>query len=162
VVCGRTYLECSATATDLEWYAATTDLEWYATGTKRGRGRGGSDTGGGSPGTTTSGRAQGRQGKREKGESGGGWPVGRPAEWVPPVSEGRREGREWQVGPVAIQIKFKIIQIRSNLVRIKTSLTELKNFEIKYGCEVFDKRNNFTNFLRFRMDFELKFWEVKV
>jgi hypothetical protein len=94
--------------------------------------------------------------------------AGEASQWASPLSgsrlsakEGGR-GREWQVGPVAIQIKFKIIQIRSNLVRIKTSLTELKNFEIKYGCEVFDKRNNFTNFLRFRMDFELKFWEVKV
>jgi hypothetical protein len=46
-------------------------------------------------------------------------------EWVPPVSEGRREGREWQVCPAAIQIKFEIIQIYSNLVRIKTSLPEL-------------------------------------
>jgi hypothetical protein len=62
-------------------------------------GRGGSDMGGGSPGTTAPGHAQGRQGKREKGESGGGWPVGRPAEWVPPVSEGTREGERMVSGP---------------------------------------------------------------
>jgi hypothetical protein len=34
-------------------------------------------SGGGSPGTTAPGHARGRQGKREKGESGGGWRVGR-------------------------------------------------------------------------------------
>jgi hypothetical protein len=46
------------------------------------------------------------------------------------VKEGGR-GREWQVGPAAIQIKFEIIQIHSNLVRIKTSIPKVENFEIK-------------------------------
>jgi hypothetical protein len=59
-----------------------------------------------------------------------GWPVGRPAEWGPAI---RGMVREWQVGPAAIQIKFKIIQICSNLVRINTSLLKLQNFKIKYG-----------------------------
>jgi hypothetical protein len=67
------------------------------------------------------------------------------------------------VGPAAIQIKLEIIQIYFNLVRIKISLSELKNFEIKYGCELFDKRNNFpyNNLLRFRMDFELKIGKLR-
>jgi hypothetical protein len=37
----------------------------------------------------------------------------------------------------------------------------LKKFEIKYRWKVFEIRNNFSyrNFLRFRLDFELKFRE---
>jgi hypothetical protein len=37
----------------------------------------------------------------------------------------------------------------------------LQKFEIKYGWKVFEIRNNFTYkyFLRFKMDFELKFRE---
>jgi hypothetical protein len=85
-------------------------------------------------------------------------------QWARLLAKEGGRGREWQVGPTAIQIKFKIIQIRSKLVRIKTRLPELENFKIKYVCEVFDKRNNFpaSNFLRFRMDFELTISEVKV
>jgi hypothetical protein len=43
-------------------------------------------------------------------------------------------------------------------------LPELKNFEIKYGCEAFEEINHFlhSNFFRFKMDFELKSWEAKV
>jgi hypothetical protein len=62
--------------------------------TRASRGRVAARSGGGSPGTVTPSHAWGRQGKREKGDSGGGWLVVRPTEWVPPVSEGRRGGRE--------------------------------------------------------------------
>jgi hypothetical protein len=81
--------------------------------------------------------------------------------WGPAV---RGRGREWQVGPAAIQIKFEIIQIRFNLVCINTSLPELKNFEIKYGFGGFEEMNNFLhrNLIRFEMNFELKIWEIKV
>jgi hypothetical protein len=87
-----------------------------------------------------------------------GWPVGQPTEWGLAV---RGRGREWQVGPAVIQIKFEIIQIRSNLVRIRINLPKLENFEIKYGFEGFDERNNFIprNFSKFEMDFKLKFKE---
>jgi hypothetical protein len=61
---------------------------------------------GGSPGTTTPGHARGRQGKTEKGESRGGWPVGRPTEWVRPVSEGKREGERVAGGPRVAVICF--------------------------------------------------------
>jgi hypothetical protein len=44
------------------------------------------DTGGGNPGTTASGRARGRQGKREKGESGGTEQWAGPREWGPAVA----------------------------------------------------------------------------
>jgi hypothetical protein len=76
----------------------------------------------------------------------------------------KREGREWQVGPAAIEIKFEIIQICSKLVSINTSLPELKFFETKYGFRGFEEMNNFLhrNLIRFDMYFELKIWEVKV
>jgi hypothetical protein len=46
------------------------------------------------------------------------------------------------------------IQILSNFDRSKKDFTELKNFEIKYGCDGFKERNNFIhrNFFRFVMD----------
>jgi hypothetical protein len=49
--------------------------------------------------------------------------------------------------------KFASIQKGSSLAR---------KFEIKYGFEGFDERNNFAyrNFLGFKMDFELKFKEA--
>jgi hypothetical protein len=98
-------------------------------------------------------------GREEKKKKGG--PVGGADMWGPAV---RGRGREWQVGPAAIQVKFEIIQILSNLVRIKTSLPELENFEIKYAFGGFEEMNNFLhrNFIRFEMNFEVKFWEVKV
>jgi hypothetical protein len=48
------------------------------------------------------------------------------------------------------------IQTHSNLIPFKNDLPEITTFEIKYGCEGFDPRNNFTyrNFLSFEMDFE--------
>jgi hypothetical protein len=40
-------------------------------------------------------------------------------------------------------------------------LTVLQKFERKYGCKLFEMRNNFAyrNFLRFKMDFDQKFKE---
>jgi hypothetical protein len=44
------------------------------------------------------------------------------------------------------------------LIRSKKDLPEFNNFEIKYGCELFDERNNFLyrNFSIFERGFELK------
>jgi hypothetical protein len=55
--------------------------------------------------------------------------------------------------------RFNLIQIPPNFDRFKRYIPVLQNFEIKYGLKVHEIRNNFpyTNFLRFRMDFELKF-----
>jgi hypothetical protein len=72
------------------------------------------------------------------------------------------------VGPAAQcgahgQIQFKLslnylkqFQINSNLFCSKHDLHELKFFEIKYGFEGFDRRNNFPyrKFSRFKVDFE--------
>jgi hypothetical protein len=115
------------------------------------------------PGDGGAGSRMGEAGEEREGRERGRLAT-RPARGVGPTCQRRKEGREWQVGLAAIQIKFEIIQIRSNLVQIKTSLPELENFKIKYCCEVFDKKNNFpySNLLRFRMDFELKIWKVKV
>jgi hypothetical protein len=46
------------------------------------------------------------------------------------------------------------IQIFLNFDRAKNDLSELKKFEIKYGCEEFEERNNFLhrNFFIFLMD----------
>jgi hypothetical protein len=51
-----------------------------------------------------------------------------------------------------------------NFDLFKKDSPELKIFEIKYGCEGFEERNNFIhrNFFRFEMDSELKIWEFKV
>jgi hypothetical protein len=45
------------------------------------------------------------------------------------------------------------------LIQSKDGIPELKIFQIKYNFEGFEIRNNFSsiNFLRFKMDFELKF-----
>jgi hypothetical protein len=50
----------------------------------------------------------------------------------------------------------------SNFIRSKNDLTKLRKFEIKYGFEGFDERNNFVyrNFLRFKVNFDLKFRET--
>jgi hypothetical protein len=44
------------------------------------------------------------------------------------------------------------------LIQSKDRLSMLENFQIKYGIEGFEERNNFPhgNFSRFRMDLELK------
>jgi hypothetical protein len=55
-------------------------------------------------------------------------------------------------------------QAHSNFILSKHDLPKLKNFEIKYGFEGFDERNNFLrmNFSRFELDFKLKFRESNV
>jgi hypothetical protein len=47
---------------------------------------------------------------------------------------------------------------------IQIGLSELGKLEIKYGWKVFEIRNNFpyTDFLRFKMNFELKFIETSM
>jgi hypothetical protein len=47
---------------------------------------------------------------------------------------------------------------------IQIGLSELRKLEIKYGWKVFEIRNNFTytDFLRFKMNFELKFIETSM
>jgi hypothetical protein len=48
------------------------------------------------------------------------------------------------------------------LIRFKDGLPVLKIFQIKYGCELFEIRNNFSymNFSKFRIEFELKIEEA--
>jgi hypothetical protein len=50
------------------------------------------------------------------------------------------------------------------LIHSKKDLPKLKKFEIKYGFEGFEERNNFLqwNIFKLEKDFELKFWEIKV
>jgi hypothetical protein len=75
----------------------------------------------------------------------------------------------WARGPqyrAAATISFKIqiqtdsneIQILSKFDRSKKGLSELKKIEIKYGCDVFEERDNFLhrNFFIFEMDFKRK------
>jgi hypothetical protein len=100
----------------------------------------GTGSGSGSPRTTVSGHAQGRQGKREKGESGGGRLAGGPAQRVGQqqrekageVTAGgpaRRGGPSWQgkrgrrggchAGPMGFKLQNEFrykFQICSNLV----------------------------------------------
>jgi hypothetical protein len=79
------------------------------------------------------------------------------------------------VGPTATVPDFKPTKsINSNTLKfisnnfkhdsIQKGLPRLENFEVKYGGEGFEQRNNFlhTKFFRFEMYFELKIWEVKV
>jgi hypothetical protein len=44
------------------------------------------------------------------------------------------------------------------LIQSKDGLTKLKRFQIKYGCEGFEVRNNlpYRNFSKFGVEFELK------
>jgi hypothetical protein len=97
------------------------------------------------PGDGNVGSHAGEAGEEREGrESGGGWPVGQPMEWIPPVSEGKREkGREWQVGPGLRLNVFKLVQKRSNLIRPKINLLKLQTFELKYRFDGFDEGNNF-------------------
>jgi hypothetical protein len=56
------------------------------------------------------------------------------------------------------------IQTRSNLILSEQGLPILQKFEIKYGFEGFDERNNFSykNFYLLEMEFEIKFRETFV
>jgi hypothetical protein len=63
-------------------------------------------------------------------------------------------------GPEAIvsgnSNRFEYFQIHSKFHLSKLGLPELKIFEIKYGFEGFEERNNFLyrNFFKFEVDFE--------
>jgi hypothetical protein len=56
------------------------------------------------------------------------------------------------------------IRVISNCDPSKKDLPEIEKLEIKYGCEDLEERDNFihSNFLRFKIGFELKFAEFKV
>jgi hypothetical protein len=84
-----------------------------------------------------------------------------------PVGERRggrmgRPGKERNMGPTQKNsIRFDLFKKNSNnfeLIQFKYGLPVLKKFQIKYGCEGFDVRNNFPyiNFLIFETKFELK------
>jgi hypothetical protein len=49
--------------------------------------------------------------------------------------------------------------MKPSLFWLKSDFFKLEKFEVNYGCERFEIRNNlpFRNFSRFEMDFELKF-----
>jgi hypothetical protein len=82
-------------------------------------------------------------------------------EWVPSVSEGKREGERMAGGP---RVVVKCFQIGSKLIRPKTNILELQKFELKYSFEGFGERNKFLhrNFSRFEMNLKLKFRESKI
>jgi hypothetical protein len=63
-----------------------------------------------------------------------------------------------------IQTDSNQVQIVSNFDRSKNGLPELQKFGIKYGCEGLEESNKFVhrNFIRLKINFELKIWEVKV
>jgi hypothetical protein len=71
------------------------------------------------------------------------------------------------MGPARYEQYFFIFiqkfQINSNLERSKWCLPFVKKFEINYGFEGFEIRNKFPyrNFLRFKVEIELKFREPK-
>jgi hypothetical protein len=76
----------------------------------------------------------------------------------------RREGKRMVGGSGCDIIKFKIFQNRPDSILTKTDPPVPQKFELKYGWREFVVRNNFPykGFLRFEMDFELKFKEVFV
>jgi hypothetical protein len=53
-------------------------------------------------------------------------------------------------------MNLNLNQTRSNFILFKHDLTDIKKFEIKYGCEGFEETNNFLhrNFFRFEMEFK--------
>jgi hypothetical protein len=74
----------------------------------------------------------------------GGWQVG------PWHSPGRWIQSEFESVQMSLN-DFKPFQINSKLFRSKQDIPELKIFELKYGCEGLEERNNFLhrNFYRF-------------
>jgi hypothetical protein len=82
---------------------------------------------------------------------------------------GRSSGGAWAAAGVGSTDKnsnvfnlFKGIPEGSDLILLKDGLSELKNFQIKYGCEGIKIRNTFPywNFSKFGIEFELKIREV--
>jgi hypothetical protein len=66
-----------------------------------------------------------------------------------------------------VQINSKYFNFNSNAPKLDSIQTEpswLEHFEIKYGSQVFEIKNNFPyrDFLRFEMDFKLKFREASM
>jgi hypothetical protein len=62
------------------------------------------------------------------------------------------------------QINPNLIQTHPNLLWSKQDFPLLQKFELKYGCKVFELRNNFSykDFLRLELDFDLKFREASM
>jgi hypothetical protein len=75
-----------------------------------------------------------------------------------------REGERMPCGTGCDLIKFEIFQIRLNSIQTKTDPPVPQKIELKYSWREFEVRNNFSykDFLRFKMDFELKFREVSM
>jgi hypothetical protein len=106
-------------------------------------------------GPTAEREEEGREEERPTGGTGSGGPAGRE----------RRE-RALTGGPLGLN-KFDLFQTNSthsNFIWSKQDPPLLKKFEIKYDWKVFDIRNNFVHriFLRFWMDFALKFRETSM
>jgi hypothetical protein len=82
----------------------------------------------------------------------------------PSVSKMRREGERMAGRSGCDLIKFEIFQNRRNSIQTKIDPPVPQKFELKYGWRAFEVRNNFPykGFLRFEMDFELKFREVSM
>jgi hypothetical protein len=61
-------------------------------------------------------------------------------------------------------IKFKIFENHSNSIQTNTDPPMPQKFELKNGWREIEVGNNFsyTGFLRFEMDFELKFRELSM
>jgi hypothetical protein len=93
---------------------------------------------GGSLGTAVPGRTREMQGKRkrEKGESGGGWPVGWSIRWGPAsggegggMTGGPEPGKEKKEKENRIKLNLKLtLQIYSNLIRPKQDIPKLEKF----------------------------------
>jgi hypothetical protein len=79
----------------------------------------------------------------------GTWPWGR---WL--MGHSGPAGCTWSERDLYI-----FFQMKPNLFWLKSDFFKLEKFEVNYGCERFEIRNNlpFRNFSRFKMDFELKF-----
>jgi hypothetical protein len=105
----------------------------------------------------------GDRGQREAGTGPRAVSAGRCAVWAAlllktgegePLTGGAiRHIAGWRWFKFNSNLKFKC---NSNFDPIKKDLPALKNFEIKYGYEGFEERNNFLhrNFSRFRTDFK--------
>jgi hypothetical protein len=76
----------------------------------------------------------------------------------------RSEGERMGGGSGCDLIKFEIFQNCQKSIQTKTDPPVPQKFELKYCCREFEVRNNFPYkcFLRFEMDFELKFREVSM
>jgi hypothetical protein len=75
---------------------------------------------------------------------------------------GINHGNGWRHRNIESNSNSNGFKLYSNFDRSRNDLPELENFEIKYGFEGFEERNNFLhrNFSRFRMYFKWKIREA--